>query len=187
MGCIGGYMLKRVSLLFVCMFILMTSTAFAEVTGNEVVRVGLNYMEKHVSSAKVTSKDPLALFASVDRKAVKIFDCEAKTATFEKGLTSRVNVIYDKRFSTFNEMYGAVGNVRKSNKQSFYYYDQGWYLALGRYESANQASGKLSSFSGVSKGDLTTRKTKADDVYVLVNDKIQMAYSSASSDFCGPF
>jgi len=183
MGYIGGYMRKLASLLFVCLMMLMASVAFAEVTGNEIVRVGLNYMEKHVSSAEVSSQDPLALFASVERKAVKIFDCDAKTATFEKGSASRVNVIYDKRFSTFNEMYSAVGNLRKSNSQSFYYYDQGWYLVLGRYDSASQASGKLSSFSGVSKGDLTTRNTKADDVYILVNGKTQMAYSSASSDF----
>lgn len=103
--------------------------------------------------------------------------------TFDKASSSRVNILYDQRFDTFADLYKTIGNLRQQNKSSFYYYDQGWYLALGRYNSANQAKNASSSFSGVNKGKVKLQETKSDDVYLLVNNQTQFAYSSVDGYF----
>lgn len=163
--------------------ILTLNLSYADVTGDELVRVGLNYHNKNADSILVKSNDGLAVFASVDRQVVKFFECGRATASFEKGTASRVNVLYDKRFGTFSELTNALGHLKEQYGSAFYYYDQGWYLVLGRYDSRSQAKAKFASFSGVSSGQLITRTTGADDVYLLSGGKALLAYSSKTSDF----
>jgi stage II sporulation protein D len=174
---------KKISVLLIIGFIWSLSFSFADVRGDELVRVGLNHDHKNMGSIVVTSKDSLALFASVDRVPVKIFECDRNAASFEKGTASRVNVVYNQRFGTFSELYNQVGTLKVQNAGAFYYYDAGWYLVLGRYDSMSQAKDKMSSFSGVSSGQLKTVSTGSDDVYLLVGGKALLAYSSISSDF----
>lgn len=177
-------LIKKISALCIMVLLLVFSVVtFGQATGNEVVRVGLNFTNKNASTIKVTSQEPLALFASVNRIPVKIFDCDSKGITFEKGNTSRVNVVYDQRFSTYAELYQEVGNIRNANSGSFYYYNQGWYLVLGRFESSSQAKNKLGSFSGVQKNKLAVKTTLDEDVYLLSGNKILFAHSSEAADF----
>lgn len=176
-------MKKAILLVLLSVLMSFTVVSFSEVTGNELARIGLNYKNKNAPNIVVSSQESLALFASVERKPVKIFECDSKSVTFEKGSSSRVNVIVDKRFSTFSELFNEVGALRRQNSKSFYYYDQGWYLALGRYESSSQAKSQFKSFSGVTSNQLTTRKTASDDVYLMANGKSLLAYKSDTSDF----
>ena len=176
-------MRKIVLLVLVLLLVLIQGMCFAEYTGNEIARIGINYSDKHASSIGVTSSDSLAVFASVDRVPVKVFECDAKNASFEKGDSGKFNLVYSKGYATFIDLYADIENLRKANPTSFYYYDNGWYLALGRYDSESKAKAKLNSFSGVSSGDLKTVETKSDDVYLLVKGRPILAYSSINSDF----
>ncbi len=176
-------MKKSSAVIVVLLMIILSSISIADVRGDELVRIGLNFSNKNAQSISVSSAEMLGLFASVDRTPVKLFECGSKSVAFEKGTGTRVNIIYDKRFSTFSALDQEVGTLRQQNSTAFYYYDQGWYLVLGRYDSTASAKSKLGSFKGVQSSQLRVLNTKADDVYVLANGKSLMAYSSVSSDF----
>ncbi|MBN2897799.1 MAG: SpoIID/LytB domain-containing protein [Clostridia bacterium] len=176
--------MKKIGLILAFLWVILISgSSFAAYSGDELIRVGLNYDNKNAARVSVTSDDALALFTVIDRAPVQIFECDAKSASFEKGATGDLNVILDKRYDTFSELYADAGALRQKYSTAFYYYNNGWYLVLGRYDSSNQAKNKLSSFSAVSSSDLSIRESTDDDVSIQVGGKTVMAYSSASSDF----
>lgn len=176
--------MRRISLLIMVLLLLtVQGVSFADYTGHELVRVGINYSDKNASSIDVNSSDPLALFASIDRVPVKVFECDAKSASLEQGILGKVNVIYNKKYATFIDLYAELDTIRKTNSDAFYYYDNGWYLALGRYDSESQAKGHFNNFSNVTSKDLKTLPTASDDVYILVGGKVALAYKSSNSDF----
>ncbi len=152
-------------------------------TGNEMVRIGLNFNIKNADRINISSQSDLSIFEmSKNREGIKLFDINSNDATIEKGTMSRVNLIYNQRFSSFYDIEEQLSQIHQNNPNSFYYFDDGWYLVLGRYNSTDSAYSNRANIVGVNSDSMDIMFTKSDDVY-FITSKIVFGYSSKNSDF----
>lgn len=67
-------MKKVVACIILAIVVMSGFSVFADVSANELVRLGLNHSSKDADTIRIESQDSLALFASVQRQLVKILN-----------------------------------------------------------------------------------------------------------------
>lgn len=172
-------MIKK--MFFICILLFgSVNFSFSEDYSNFLIKIGLNYNGITPEIVTVDSSENLAIFSEHQNLPIKEIEIDRKTVNFSQA--KGYNIIFSKKFESINQLKKEFDSVLNSDKNSYIYYNDGYYLCFGEYSTEKNATSAISKVSGVNKSNLLVLPFY-NSIKIYDGEKVYFMYNSGISDY----